>query len=200
MKTNKVLRTMTNLVWFYPFLSTQKDEEAEDWQQNSIFHTPMHWKHRPQIIDPESCTNTISEDVVHKLGLKTKPHPNPYKLNWVNNSYLEVNKKSLVTYSIASLIRNVECDLQPMKVCHLYWVGHGFSTERCSNVDRITVRPFNMLASTWNFFHSRIYNDQLSLKGHSFCNAYLKGTVVLDPIRTCLSRVFSNVGEMMIQP
>jgi len=38
------------------------------------------------IIDGGSCTNFASTRLVSKLHLETKPHPKPYKLQWINES------------------------------------------------------------------------------------------------------------------
>ena len=37
------------------------------------------------IIDSGSCTNVASSVMVDRLGLKTTKHPNPYKLQWLND-------------------------------------------------------------------------------------------------------------------
>ena len=43
--------------------------------------------------DPSSQENLISESLVKKLGLETKPHSKPYPLGWVcDKSKLHVTK------------------------------------------------------------------------------------------------------------
>ena len=45
------------------------------------------------IIDGGSCTNIANIVLVEKLGLQTIQHPQPYKLQWLNDSgEVKVNK------------------------------------------------------------------------------------------------------------
>jgi hypothetical protein len=57
----------------------------EEWLQNNIFHTKCtsNSKVCNVIIDGGSCESVISTTMVEKLSLKTKPHPHPYKLQWL---------------------------------------------------------------------------------------------------------------------
>lgn len=59
------------------------------------------------VIDGDSCTNIVTEDATNKLGLKTEPHLNPYKVEWVNNTSLKVHERFLHTYSICGFIDQV---------------------------------------------------------------------------------------------
>ncbi|KAA3487695.1 Retrovirus-related Pol polyprotein from transposon gypsy [Gossypium australe] len=53
------------------------------------------------IIDGGSCTNVTSSMLVEKLGLTTTKHPNPYKLQWLNDGgELKVIKQAIVAFSI----------------------------------------------------------------------------------------------------
>ena len=60
----------------------QKDDEDKNWRRNSTFQTRVCCNGRlcDMIIDSRSGSNVISEDAVNKLGLKTEPHPTPYKV------------------------------------------------------------------------------------------------------------------------
>ncbi|GAV82633.1 zf-CCHC domain-containing protein, partial [Cephalotus follicularis] len=61
------------------------DVSEEDQRlRNNIFHTKCTSKGKTciVIIDGGSCENVVSETMVEKLGLKTKKHPQPYKLLW----------------------------------------------------------------------------------------------------------------------
>nr|GEW12206.1 hypothetical protein [Tanacetum cinerariifolium] len=53
--------------------------------RHNIFHTRCTslGKVCDVIIDSESCENVVSETMVKKLSLKTKKHPRPYKLSWL---------------------------------------------------------------------------------------------------------------------
>ncbi|KAK8503584.1 hypothetical protein V6N12_036757 [Hibiscus sabdariffa] len=58
--------------------------------------------------------------MVDKLGLKTTKHPDPYKLEWLNNGgELKVTKQVVVPFSIGRYKDEVKCDVCPMDACHL---------------------------------------------------------------------------------
>ena len=72
------------------------------------------------IIDGGSCTNVASTRLVEKLGLKTTPHPKPYKLQWLSdNDELVVDKQVLLTFSIGKYVDELLCDMAPMEVGHV---------------------------------------------------------------------------------
>jgi hypothetical protein len=73
------------------------------------------------LFDPASQVNLISETIVKKLGLKTKPHPKPYPLGWVtDNAKLNVTKECRVRFFIASkLIDEVDLDVVPLDICNI---------------------------------------------------------------------------------
>lgn len=55
----------------------------EDPQHTSIFFTYITCENKlcKIIVDSGSSMNIISQDVVNRLGLKSIPHPNPYKVS-----------------------------------------------------------------------------------------------------------------------
>ncbi|XP_052479566.1 uncharacterized protein LOC128034765 [Gossypium raimondii] len=58
--------------------------------------------------------------MVEKLGLKTTKHPNPYKLQWLNNGgEIKVNKQVLVPFAIRKYKDEVLCDVVSMDASHL---------------------------------------------------------------------------------
>ena len=73
------------------------------------------------VIDGESCENMVSEEVVDKLGLKTKVDPYPYKLTWLKNGNdIRVSKRCVVSFSIRKKFQDsVCCDVVNMDACHL---------------------------------------------------------------------------------
>ena len=72
------------------------------------------------IIDSGSCTNVISTLVVDKLGLKTIKHPDPYRLQWLNDSgEMKVNKQAKVKFTIGKYEDVVLCDIVPMIAGHI---------------------------------------------------------------------------------
>ena len=102
-------------------LSVQSKEDDE-MQRDNIFHTRCHVQNKvcSVIIDGGSCTNVASTTMVEKLGMQTSKHPQPYKLQWLNDSGEErVNKQVLISFSIGKYKNEVLCDVVPMQVGHL---------------------------------------------------------------------------------
>ena len=60
-------------------------QPLDDNQRENIFHTRcvINGKLCSLIVDG-SCTNVASSRLVTKLNLETKPHPRPYKLQWLS--------------------------------------------------------------------------------------------------------------------
>ena len=50
------------------------------------------------IIDGGSGLNIASQELVEKLNLKTKKHPNPFRVSWVNDTSILVSFRCLVTF------------------------------------------------------------------------------------------------------
>jgi hypothetical protein len=73
------------------------------------------------VIDPMSGINVISEEVVRKLGLETKRHPNSYQLEWLmTRNEVRVSKYCQVPFSIGTkYMEQVWCDVVDMTMCHL---------------------------------------------------------------------------------
>jgi len=63
-------------------------EEEMQIQCHNLFHTYLIVQgcRVLTIIDSRSCNNLVSSDLVEKLGLTTRQHSYPYKLQWFNNS------------------------------------------------------------------------------------------------------------------
>ena len=102
-------------------LSVQAKEDDE-MQRDNIFHTRCHVQNKvcSVIIDGGSCTNVASTTMVEKLGMATRKHPRPYKLQWLNDSgEVRVNKQVLVAFSIGKYEDEVLCDVVPMQAGHL---------------------------------------------------------------------------------
>eukprot|EP00253_Pinus_taeda_P032964 PITA_32964 len=71
------------------------------------------------LLDTGSQANLISESLVKKLGLETKPHPKPYPLGWIHDkAKLNVTKECKVKFVIASkLVDEVKLDVIPLDIC-----------------------------------------------------------------------------------
>ena len=58
--------------------------------------------------------------MVEKLNLPTLKHPNPYKVQWLNDcGEIKVYKQVLVSFSIGKYNDEVLCDVVPMQASHL---------------------------------------------------------------------------------
>ncbi|KAI4340843.1 hypothetical protein MLD38_025644 [Melastoma candidum] len=86
------------------------------WWRKSIREKVCH-----VIIYSGSCTNVTSTTMAEKLKLSTKPHPRPYKLQWLSKeSDLRVTMQVLVSLSIGQSYKDtVTCDVVPMDACHV---------------------------------------------------------------------------------
>ena len=63
--------------------------------------------------------NVVSKDVVKLLNLKVKPHPNLFRVAWVNDHTLHVAQKSLVSIQMGDYKDEIYCDVLPMDVAHV---------------------------------------------------------------------------------
>ncbi|XP_065859834.1 uncharacterized protein [Euphorbia lathyris] len=91
-------------------------------QRKHIFHAHCNilGKTCLLIIDGGSCCNVVSNVLASRLGISTIPHPNPYRLQWLNDSNeLKVTKQVLLNFSIGSFSDEVLCDVVPMQACHV---------------------------------------------------------------------------------
>ena len=96
--------------------------ELDDCQRENIFHARclIQGKLCSLIIDGGSCTNVASARLVSKMKLETKPHPQPYKLQWLNeDGEMTVNRQVEVGFSIGKYEDSILCDVVPMEACHL---------------------------------------------------------------------------------
>jgi hypothetical protein len=71
--------------------------------KSKLFHIRVIMKHTKidTLIDNGSQSNLISEEVVQKLGLKTKMHDKPYSLNWINKDHkFPITKQCIIKFAI----------------------------------------------------------------------------------------------------
>jgi hypothetical protein len=90
--------------------------------RNNIFHTRVEHKGWALnlIIDNGSGMNIISKEAVHKLQLPVEKHPQPYKLNWVDNTSIQVKHRCSLSFSLGRMYEDtLWCDVIPMHVCHV---------------------------------------------------------------------------------
>ncbi|XP_038976183.1 uncharacterized protein LOC120107097 [Phoenix dactylifera] len=103
-------------------LNMQPKAGVNEEQREHIFHTRCHINDKvcSLIIDSGSCTNVASTLLVEKLSLPTLKHPNPYRLQWLNDcGDIRVTKQVLISFSIGKYKDEVLCDVAPMHAGHL---------------------------------------------------------------------------------
>ncbi|KAI4353626.1 hypothetical protein L6164_002559 [Bauhinia variegata] len=118
-------------------LGSQVKKEEDASQRENIFHTRclIQGKVCSLIIDGGSCTNVASTRLVSKLNLETKPHPRPYKLQWLNEAMeMIVNKQVEVCFSIGKYSDSILCDVVPMEVSHML-LGRPWQFDKRANHD-----------------------------------------------------------------
>jgi hypothetical protein len=101
--------------------NSNNESHDDERKRNELFHIRVVSKH-PNIdtlFDLSSQVNLISEALVKKMGLETKPYPNPYPLGWVcDKAKLNVTKQCSVKFAFASnLIDEVYLDVVSLDIC-----------------------------------------------------------------------------------
>uniref|UniRef100_A0A151UH86 Retrotransposon gag domain-containing protein n=1 Tax=Cajanus cajan TaxID=3821 RepID=A0A151UH86_CAJCA len=72
------------------------------------------------IVDSGSTSNCCSTRLVEKLALTTKPHPKPYKMQWINEKRgIVVNQQASIPISIGKYKEEVLCDIVPLEASHV---------------------------------------------------------------------------------
>ena len=97
-------------------------QPLNDTQRENIFHTrcTINGKLCSLIVDGGSCTNVASSRLVSKLNLDTKPHPRPYRLQWLSeDEEVKVIQQVEVCFTIGRYNDKVLCDVVPMEATHI---------------------------------------------------------------------------------
>ncbi|XP_028550795.1 uncharacterized protein LOC110108656 [Dendrobium catenatum] len=91
---------------------------SDDWRRTAIFHTftKIGDKNCKVIVDSESCINAVSLAMISKLNIKATPHPNPYKVAWINSTSMEIKDRSLIPLEFNGYQEKVWCDVLTMDV------------------------------------------------------------------------------------
>ena len=63
--------------------------------------------------------NVVSKDAVKLLNLKVEPHPNPFRVAWVNDYTFHVAQRCLVSIEMGDYKDEIYCDVLPMDVAHV---------------------------------------------------------------------------------
>ncbi|KAL4319441.1 hypothetical protein GQ457_18G000290 [Hibiscus cannabinus] len=108
--------------------------------------------------------------MVEKLGLNTTKHPNPYRLQWLNDGgEIKVTKQVLVPFTIGKYKDEVLCDVVAMGACHLL-LGRPWQFDKGTLHDGVTNR--------YSFMHagqkitlapltpSQVQEDQVRLRNN----------------------------------
>ena len=101
-------------------LATPKIEE-EDRHQTSIFHMLVRCGNHSQklIIDNGNCMNVVSTSTIEHLKLPVEPHPQPYKVTWINNKSIPANQRCFISLSCGVYSDSIWCDVTFMKGGHM---------------------------------------------------------------------------------
>jgi hypothetical protein len=102
-------------------LSTQMMRTEQN-QCHTLFQMKCVIKERScrVIVDGGSCNNLPSAEMVEKLSLATKSHPQPYYIHWLNNSRnLKVKQLVRVEFAIGTYHDSIDCDVVPMQACSM---------------------------------------------------------------------------------
>ena len=97
-------------------------EVTEPPQRKTLFRTicKVQGKCFQMIIDSGSTDNLVSTEVVEKLKLKTRRHPTPYKVSWLQKGHqLLVSEQCELEFQVGKYKDKVVCDVMPMDVCHI---------------------------------------------------------------------------------
>jgi len=92
-KYNYIQLTPSNYI-FVARCAFSQSEEKDDWRRTTIFHTytKIEGKNWKVFMDSKSCVNAVSSKMIEKVDLKVIPHPNPYKVLWINFTTLDVKQ------------------------------------------------------------------------------------------------------------
>jgi hypothetical protein len=105
-----------------PHVLSMQVAQPEQHQLHTLFHTKGVVQERAIriIIDGGSCNNLSNTDLVEKLSLPTRPHPHPYRIQWLNQGgSLKVTRTVRVHFSMGSYHDYADCDIVPMEACSL---------------------------------------------------------------------------------
>ncbi|GJZ53308.1 putative reverse transcriptase domain-containing protein [Tanacetum coccineum] len=92
--------------------------DGDDWLKHNIFQSTctISGKVCTFVCDSGSCDNLIAAEAVQKLGLKTKNHPKPYKLQWLKKGgEVIVSKRVHVLFSVGNTMDALKITLMPNK-------------------------------------------------------------------------------------
>ncbi|KAK8933568.1 hypothetical protein KSP39_PZI015465 [Platanthera zijinensis] len=100
-------------------LHTPRSED--DWRRTTIFYTYFQSAGGPckLAIDGGSCVNIVAKKALERMQVTPEPHPQPYRVLWVDKSAIQVTQRCLVPLRLASFEDKIWCDVIPMDVAHV---------------------------------------------------------------------------------
>ena len=94
---------------------------ADEKKMTELFYVRIISKHTKidTLFDSGSQVNLISEEIINKLGLETKPHPKPYPLGWLQeNTQMQVTKQCRLRFAITTnFVDEVDLNVVPLDIC-----------------------------------------------------------------------------------
>ncbi|KAF7808269.1 putative mitochondrial protein [Senna tora] len=94
---------------------------SDSWKRTSIFHTFVKCGNKvcKLVVDGGSSRNVVSTSGVARLGLKTEPHQEPFRVAWVDKTSLPVTQQCRVPIQLGEYQEDILCDVLPMDVAHV---------------------------------------------------------------------------------
>nr|KYP41380.1 hypothetical protein KK1_037253 [Cajanus cajan] len=103
-------------------LLSNQSSEIDQSQRENLFHIRCKVLENTcsLIVDSASTSNCCSTRLFDKLALTTKPHPKPYKMQWINEERgIVVFQKESTPISIGKYKEEVLCDIVPLEASHV---------------------------------------------------------------------------------
>ena len=63
--------------------------------------------------------NVVSSSTVERFKFPFEPHPQPYKVAWIDNTSILVTHRCLISFSCGIYSDSIMCDIIPMKATHI---------------------------------------------------------------------------------
>nr|KYP32965.1 hypothetical protein KK1_046239 [Cajanus cajan] len=151
-------------------LLNNQPSDIEQSQRENLFQTKCKILENTcsLIVDSGSTSNCCSTRLVDKLALTTKPHPKPYRMQWINEERgVVVNQQASIPISIGNYKENVLCDIVPLEVSHVL-LGRPWQFDKHIIHDGLTNKiSFQHLGKKFVWCPlspSQVNEDQLKLK------------------------------------
>nr|KYP31820.1 hypothetical protein KK1_047675 [Cajanus cajan] len=151
-------------------LLSNQSSEFDQSQRENLFQTKSKVLENTcsLIVDSGSTSNCCSTRLVDKLALTTKPHPKPYKMQWINEERgIVVDQQASIPISIGKYQEEILCDMVPLEVSHVL-LGRPWQFDKETIHDGLTNKiSFQHLGKkfVWCPLSSfQVNEDQLKLK------------------------------------